>query len=580
MAETYQALYRKWRPLTFSDVVGQEHVSQTLRHSVQSKRIGHAYLFCGTRGTGKTSTAKIFSRAVNCENPRDGDPCNECSACRGILDGSIMDVYEMDAASNSGVNNIREIRDEVIYTPAVSKYKVYIIDEAHMLTTEAFNALLKTLEEPPEHIVFILATTEPHKIPQTILSRCQRYDFRRIGVADIAKRIAKIAEAEEIGMTPDAQELIAELADGSMRDGLSILEQCAAYNKEELKRADVAEIIGIVDSSVLFEISTAVLDENASEALKLAHGFLEQGKEVLSFLEDFINHYRSLLLCKTTENPAELLEKTAEAAEKYSAQAKGYSVERILYSITTLSEYLAQAKWMSNPQIAVDMGLIRLCSPKYSEESAALLTRLEALERKVAELELAPPAQTVRSAPLAEEQPKPANPQTEDAPPWDTADNQKSANNTPKTALSPSGTQPSEERKEPSAPSSATNEGKQWSLWNEALATVKAESKSLYMFLFKARVLDKNDVIEIVLEQKFAYERIAKPEGIKYLSALFSRVAGKTVDVRVVMSGVSATEQGNAKPEPNVASIMDLVSKKELLGDKMTIIGESTDSKE
>ncbi len=571
MAETYQALYRKWRPLTFEDVVGQEHVSQTLRHSVQSGHVGHAYLFCGTRGTGKTSTAKIFSRAVNCENPHDGDPCNECPTCRGILDGSIMDVYEMDAASNSGVNNIREIRDEVIYTPAASRYKVYIIDEAHMLTTEAFNALLKTLEEPPGHIVFILATTEPHKIPQTILSRCQRYDFRRIGVDDIARRIAKITEAEEIAITPDAQELIAELADGSMRDGLSILEQCAAYGKEELCRADVAEIVGIVDNSVLFEIADAVLKENTAEALELAGGFLEQGKEILSFLEDFINHYRFLLLCKSSENPAALLEKTEEATEKYTEQAKEYSVERILYSITTLSEYLSQAKWMSNPQIAVDMALVRLCSPKYSGENAALLARLEALERKVAALELAPPAQASRSA--AVQQPELKAQPAEDAPPW-------KAENTP-TAETAKPIQAEETHEKPQAEmqvavdnAQAASGGTPWRLWSEALATVKEESKSLYMFLFKAKVFEKNDVIEIVLDQKFAYERIAKPEGIKYLSALFSRVAGKTVTTRVVMDGEQPAAQETAEAQPNVASIMDIVSKKELLGDKMTIIGE------
>lgn len=572
MAETYQALYRKWRPLTFEDVVGQEHVSQTLRHSVQSGHIGHAYLFCGTRGTGKTSTAKIFSRAVNCENPHDGDPCNECPTCRGILDGSIMDVYEMDAASNSGVNNIREIRDEVIYTPSAGRYKVYIIDEAHMLTTEAFNALLKTLEEPPSHIVFILATTEPHKIPQTILSRCQRYDFRRIGVDDIARRIAKITKAEGIGITPDAEELIAELADGSMRDGLSILEQCAAYGKEELRRADVAEIVGIVDTSVLFEIAAAVLEEDTAKALELAGGFLEQGKEVLSFIEDFINHYRFLLLCKASENPAALLEKTEEAAEKYVSQSKNYSVERILYSITTLSEYLAQAKWMSNPQIAIDMALVRLCSPKYSSENAALLARLETLERKVAALELAPPVKTAVSTAQTQSEMKEQKEQTADAPPWNTEDVPKAEEKiiqTEETSHAETSTL--------AQTSAVADKDTTWSLWSEALATVKAESKSLYMFLFKAKVLDKNDIIEIVLDQKFAYERIAKPEGIKYLSALFSRVAGKAVTARVVMDGEQSAAQETVDPQPNVASIMDIVSKKELLGDKMTIIGEENE---
>ena len=267
MAETYQALYRKWRPMVFEDVVGQTHVDETLKNSVETGRIAHAYLFCGTRGTGKTSTAKIFSRAVNCLNSQNGNPCNECSVCRGILDGSILDVYEMDAASNSGIDNIRKIRDEVIYAPADCKYKVYIVDEAHMLTTESFNALLKTLEEPPPNVIFILATTEPNKIPPTILSRCQRFDFRRIGIDDILRRINKITAAEKIEITPDAAELVAELADGSMRDALSILDQCAAYTREKLSYADIVEIVGIADRRKLFGIVEKILDNNCAEAI-------------------------------------------------------------------------------------------------------------------------------------------------------------------------------------------------------------------------------------------------------------------------------------------------------------------------
>jgi len=296
MSEKYQALYRKWRPLVFEDVAGQDHVSETLRNSIKNDRIAHAYLFCGTRGTGKTSTAKIFSRAVNCENPVDGNPCNNCPTCRGIIDGSILDVYEMDAASNSGIDNIREIRDEVIYAPTNSKFKVYIIDEAHMLTTEAFNALLKTLEEPPGHVIFILATTEPHKIPATILSRCQRFDFRRININDIERRLSKIVKEETINITPDAIELVAELADGSMRDGLSILDQCIAYAKEELRYDDIVEIVGIADKRIIFPVAEAIADYNTSEALLLTDGFLQKGKETADFLEELIFHFRALML--------------------------------------------------------------------------------------------------------------------------------------------------------------------------------------------------------------------------------------------------------------------------------------------
>ena len=273
----YQALYRKWRPMRFEDLVGQEHVSDTLRGAVSSGRIAHAYLFCGTRGTGKTSTAKIFSRAVNCENPTDGEPCNECPTCRGILNGTILDVYEMDAASNRGVESIREIREEVIYTPVGCKYKVYIIDEVHMLTTEAFNALLKTLEEPPAHTIFILATTDPNKIPPTVLSRCQRFDFRRIGVDDIVKRLTRITEAEKIDITPDAVELIAEIGDGSMRDAISTLDRCAAFGDEKLTTRRVGEITGIIGSEKLFDIVSAVAENNAKDALMTAGEVLNAG---------------------------------------------------------------------------------------------------------------------------------------------------------------------------------------------------------------------------------------------------------------------------------------------------------------
>ena len=315
------ALYRKWRPMTFDEIVGQDQISATLKNSIKTDRIAHAYLFCGTRGTGKTTSAKIFARAVNCEHSVDGNPCNECDTCRGILDGSILDVYEMDAASNSGVNNIREIRDEVIYSPSDCKYKVYIIDEAHMLTSEAFNALLKTLEEPPGHVIFILATTEPENIIPTVLSRCQRFDFRRISPDTISSRIQKIAEKEGLTITPDAAELIASLADGSMRDGLSILEQCAATKPDGLKTADVLEITGAVDNSSLFEVADAIANNSAEAAIKVINNILNLCNEVVSLFEELISHFRALMLCKAGGDTAALLAKTSEATKTYEMQA-------------------------------------------------------------------------------------------------------------------------------------------------------------------------------------------------------------------------------------------------------------------
>lgn len=536
MSEMYQALYRKWRPMVFEDVVGQAHISETLRNSVKSGRVAHAYLFSGTRGTGKTTCAKILSRAVNCENPQGGNPCNACPTCLGIADGSILDVFEMDAASNRGVGDIRQIRDEVDYAPASCKYKVYIIDEAHMITNEGFNALLKTLEEPPEYVIFILATTEPNKLLPTILSRCQRFDFRRIGVDEIASRINKICAAEGISLTPDAAELIAELADGSMRDGLSILEQCAASCSGEIRKDDVSEIVGIVDDKVLFEIGDFVAEGDALSCLKAAEKFLSRGKEVSSFFDDIIEHYRNLMFCKATKAPEEIIERSSEKIEKYKEQAEKYTVERLLYSVTTLSEYLAQAKWIANPKISVEMALLKLSNPQYGESSDAVLARISEIEKKLS-------SGAFKPLPKASEKVQAA------AKPKETA----------KTAQK-------KEKKE-----SGETSSREWDKWGEALGVIKNESKKLYMFLFRAKAYETGDAIELVLSNKEAYERISTPSGKEYLAALFERISGE--NRRVIVS-----EEGNrlaAPIEKKGATIADLAGKKDLLGDAMTITGEN-----
>ncbi len=535
MSEMYQALYRKWRPMVFEDVVGQSHISETLRNSIKTGRIAHAYLFCGTRGTGKTTCAKIFSRAVNCENPQDGNPCNTCPSCLGIMDGSIMDVFEMDAASNRGVGDIKQIRDEVDYAPSNCKYKVYIIDEAHMITNEGFNALLKTLEEPPEYVIFILATTEPNKILPTILSRCQRFDFRRIGVDDISSRINKICSAENIALTPDASELIAELADGSMRDGLSILEQCTASKTDEIRKSDVSEIVGIVDGEVLFELADFIADGDTLSCLKTADSFLNRGKEVTSFFEDIIEHFRNLMFCKATKTPEEIIERSHEKIEKYKIQAEKYTVERLLYSITTLCEYLSQAKWIASPKISVEMALLKLANPKYGDNNDAILSRLAELETKLA-------SGSFTASPSIK-----------------------------KAEAKPKDTKKAEAKPEKKTVSSNSTESREWDKWGEALSIVKNESKKLYMFLFRAKAYETGDAIEIVLSNKEAYERISTPQGKEYLSGLFEKISGESR--RVIVS-----EEGNRLAAPVAtqgASIADLMKKKDLLGDTMTIIGEN-----
>ena len=540
----YRALYRKWRPMTFDDVIGQKHISDTLRGSIESGRIAHAYLFCGTRGTGKTTTAKIFSRAVNCENPIGGEPCNECPTCRGILDGSILDVYEMDAASNRGVENIREIRDEVIYAPAGCSYKVYIIDEVHMLTAEAFNALLKTLEEPPPHVLFILATTEPHKIPSTVLSRCQRFDFRRIGIDDIASRIAKISEAEGIEITPDAAELIAELGDGSMRDAISLLDRCAGFGKDKLTTDRVYDIVGIVGANRLFEIADTIAENDARAALLHSGDVLRVGGEAQNLLENLIEHFRCLLICKATDDATDLLEKTEQSAQKYGEQAEKFSVERLLFSIKALGEYLAQAKWMSNPKIAVEMAMVKLCSPSYASDSEALLARIEKLETAVANLGTG----VLRKAPVREA----AAPSTEELPPWDTEED------------APAQKQNEEVLTEPKA---SVDNGTKWEFWAEALNEIKKESKSLFAFLYIADATKRGANIEIEVGSQLAYDKIATPAGIEYLSKLFSRISGQNLSVKIFIKGERPSIEENSQP-----SIMDLAAKRDIIGDKMEIV--------
>ena len=296
---SYTALYRKFRPSTFDQVKGQDHIVQTLKNQINANRIGHAYLFCGTRGTGKTSVAKIFAKAVNCEHPVDGSPCNECETCRGITNGSAMNVIEIDAASNNGVDNIRQIRDEIQYSPSSGKYTVYIIDEVHMLSIGAFNALLKTLEEPPAYVIFILATTEPHKIPITILSRCQRYDFKRISIDTIAARLSELMEKESIEVEDKAIRYVAKAADGSMRDALSLLDQCIAfYLGQKLTYDNVLDVLGAVDNEIFSRLTRSVIDSDVTTSLNILDEIIMQGREPGQFVNDFIWYLRNQMMTK------------------------------------------------------------------------------------------------------------------------------------------------------------------------------------------------------------------------------------------------------------------------------------------
>ena len=376
----YQTLYRKWRPRTFDEVVGQTHITSTLKNEIISNRTAHAYIFTGTRGTGKTSTAKILSRALNCENPIDGNPCNECSSCRGIIEESVLDVVEMDAASNNGVENIREIIDQVRYSTASSKFKVYIIDEVHMLSTGAFNALLKTLEEPPSHVVFILATTEIHKVPATILSRCQRFDFKNITSSDISGAIANILKAEQVNIDNDAVEYIAYLGNGSMRDALSITEQCLAYKSNDITYADVTEILGTLDDSFLYSAAECIAEGNVKELLVLFNDCIGKGKNPDSFAEGMLKTFRDILLYKMAPEICDFTSKKQNLIETVGAK---YTKDKLVRCIDILSGALRDIKLSTNTRVLVECTFIRMASPSYEADISSLLDRLSTLENRL-----------------------------------------------------------------------------------------------------------------------------------------------------------------------------------------------------
>ncbi len=381
----YRVLYRKWRPQTFKDVSGQPHITETLMNEVRESRLAHAYLFTGSRGTGKTSCAKILSKAINCLHPVDGNPCNECDICLGIDNGSVLDVVEIDAASNRGIDDIRALREESAFTPAQAKFRVYIIDEVHMLTIEAFNALLKTLEEPPAHIVFILATTEVQKLPSTILSRCQRFDFRRISVDALVDRLKYVAQQENVILEDDAAVLIARIADGGMRDALSIFDRCLSIS-ENVNVDVVSDAAGIMSKTHLFDLSDAFVNKDTAKALAIVDELHNTSCDTERLCTELTNHFRSLLVIKSVKKPEEILVCTNEELEDLRSLALKFSVEEILSIMNILSAAIASIKVTQNRRIETEMAMIKICSPETSGDISALYSRIAQLEKKVAEL--------------------------------------------------------------------------------------------------------------------------------------------------------------------------------------------------
>ncbi len=390
---SYTALYRKWRPATFDEVKGQDHIVTTLKNQITGGRIGHAYLFCGTRGTGKTSVAKIFAKAVNCEHPVDGNPCGECASCQAIASGSSMNVVEIDAASNNGVDNIRQIRDEVEYSPAEAKYRVYIIDEVHMLSTGAFNALLKTLEEPPSYVIFILATTEVHRIPITVLSRCQRYDFRRIDGDTITGRLAEMAAAEGIDTEDKALRYVAKKGDGSLRDSISLFDQCVAfYYGQKLTYERVLDVLGAVDNEVYSRFFRTLSGGNVGQCLRELEELVLSGRDLTQFVSDFIWYLRGMLLVQTGEDGGDFLDMPQEDLDRLLEDSRLVSQDTVMRYIRVLSETMNQMRFSASKRVLLEIALIRLAKPAMETNLDSVLQRLEDLERLVQSGALIQPA--------------------------------------------------------------------------------------------------------------------------------------------------------------------------------------------
>lgn len=543
----YQALYRKWRPNVFSDVYGQPHVTKTLRSQLENGRISHAYLFTGSRGTGKTTCAKILSKAVNCLNPVNGNPCNECEICRGIDNGSILDVIEIDAASNNGVDNIRDLREEANFTPANAKYRVYIIDEVHMLSIGAFNALLKTLEEPPSHVIFILATTEIHKLPSTILSRCQRFDFKRIAPEDITARLMYVAENENVNLTPNAASLIARIADGGMRDALSLLDRCFAMGTD-IDENTVSDAAGIAGTVHLFSFSEFVAKGDFTSSLKLVSKLHSESCDIDSLCTELTLHFRNLMVAKTVGDCEGLIVCSKDELEKIKERASQLKLSKILSCIEILEQTSKNIKNAANKKIQLEAAVIKMCAPSVSSGegiSTDLEERISAIEEKLAELSNGAP---VKSAPVytapAVQQKAPEAPQTKTAEP---------INNEPAPAPK---AEPVREEEKPPMPSAPPVESDipdgSFDNWADVLEKLMKYDIPLFGILANSKASIKNGRVIIHSENPTLFDFICTDTHSKELSRAVYEVMGRKMKIAV---------SNNEKPKTEKSPLENLKAK-------------------
>ncbi len=501
----YQALYRKWRPQTFSDVCGQETVTTALKNELKNDRLSHAYLFTGCRGTGKTTCAKILAKAVNCQHPVDGDPCNVCDTCRGIDDGSVLDVTEIDAASNNGVDSIRDLREEVSFTPVTGKYRVYIIDEVHMLSAGAFNALLKTLEEPPAHVIFILATTEVHKLPATILSRCQRFDFGRIRPETIAARLQHVAQQEGLTITEDAAALLSRLADGAMRDALSLLDQCASGNTH-INAATVVACTGMTGTGALYDLTDCVVRRDGAGALGLIDTLYRSSKDMERLCAEWIGYVRNLMVLRSVKEPGELIIASPEDMEQMRQMAERVPMPTVLHIMDVLQGALERLRGGVSRRVEMEMTLLKLCDPQLDTGAEALLRRIGELEQAIKSgvtVSSVPPPAAAASAPAPEPEELPA----------------------PETAETPAPQAPELPTEAPAVEPPAQEE-RPFTQWGDVLDKVMEHSMPLFAVLADSTAIFKGDMLLICTDNEMFKEMLGRDNNKELLMNAIQAVTG------------------------------------------------------
>lgn len=545
----YQVLYRKYRPAVFEDVVGQEHVTSTLRNELKLGRVHHAYLFTGSRGTGKTTCAKILAKAVNCLDLQNCDPCGKCENCRGIDSGEILDVVEMDAASNRGIDDIRGIIDEVAFAPAKAKYRVYIVDEVHMLSRDAWNALLKTLEEPPAHVVFILATTEVNKIPDTILSRCQRFDFHRISPADISARLMTIAQAEDVSLTDEAALLISVIADGALRDAISLFDRCIGISSEVTAKV-VRAAAGLAAQGHLFELANCAVNKNVQKALEVIDSLYRDAKDMISLCEELEAHFRSLMLIKTVRNPRELVIMSDREFDAAVAEADYLTLSDIIYCMDVLSRAHSRMKDSPSPRTELEMAMVKLCAPELDKTDEALYARVAALEKALRRIEAngitvspapAPAAVIEDIQPESEPEPIAEAPQTaEQIPPKEEPKPIEKPVEAPAERPAEKPAQPVSEEKlssppQPKKPAAKKKvdmdelyrNAKPFALWQEVVANIKNYSTALASAFSQATAYESGDYLLIDTDYEIAFELLKQSDRRDDVRRVVQEITGK-----------------------------------------------------